>query len=256
MATKNSAVSIGKKFVDKLSPDAQAEKLVFRRFPGEMLQKAAVYGSKIDETKIDKIVLKINPRNVQFAKRKVIQKVQTSSPNRFIVFDWGHELTVLTIEGVTGNLLPDSLTKGVLDPVADAIVDVLSFSPENQASLTGSDAWKTIQKIKPSINAKFNDLMLGNLTYSEILELSTKYKTFKRLEKIYDISDSDNDIITLELGDTIYRGFFEEFTFNISAESPWNWVYNMVFVILSNLSEVISRLDDNYKDIDSKTEKE
>jgi len=245
------SVAIAKKFVDFLTPDAQAEKLVFRRYPGEILHRAAAYGTPIDEKKIDKIVLKINPRNIGFTKNKVIQKVQTSAPDRFIVFDWGHELTIVTIEGVTGNLLPDSLTKGVLDPVADAVMESIAWSPDTQTSLRENESWKSLQNVSSQINSIYNDIALGTMTYTELLELSPKYKTFKRLEKIYDDADADDDIITLELGNTIYRGFFEQFNFSISADSPWCWVYNLTFVVLSNLTEKIKKLDPTFKNKDS-----
>jgi len=248
---KNSALEISKKFVDFLTPDAQAEKLIFRRYPGEILQAAAAYGEPINEKQIDKIILKINPRNIGFTKAKVIQKVQTSAPDRFIVFDWGHELTVINIEGVTGNLLPDSLTKGVLDPVADATMESLAWSPNTQQNLRGNEGWKSFQNVSSQMNSIFNDVTLGTMTYSELLELSPKYKTFKKLEKIYDDADADDDIITLELGNDIYRGFFEQFNFSISAESPWSWTYSLVFVILSNLSEKVKKLDPAHTDKDN-----
>jgi hypothetical protein len=252
-----------KKFVDLLTPDSQAEKLVFRRFPGEVLQAASVAGTAVPKDKITTVTLKINPKSLQFAKRKVIQKVQTSAPNRFIVFDWGHELTVLGIDGVTGNLLPDSLTKGVLDPVADATMDVLSWSPGTQEAVSGSNAWKTAHSqhnlatgnsAANFVNKEFNGLMLGTLKYSELLDLSPKYKTFKRLEHMYDVSDADNDIITLELADTIYRGFFEEFSFSVVAENPWNWSYSLTYIILENISESISKSDEKFSNIDAKAD--
>ena len=240
------AVQFTKKFVDFLTPDAQAEKLIFRRYPGELLHQAVTYGSPIDIKKIDKIILKINPQNIGFTKSKVIQKVQTSAPDRFIVFDWGHELTIVNIEGVTGNLLPDSITKGVLDPVSSALERVTGAVGE-QNSLSGNQGWQNLQKGGSQLNSIFNDVAFGTMTYTELLELSPKYKTFRKLEKIYDDSDADDDIITLELGNTIYRGFFEQFNFSISADSPWNWTYNIVFVILANLTEKVNKLDPKHK---------
>jgi len=170
------------------------------------------------------------------------------------VFDWGHELTVLGIDGVTGNLLPDSLTKGVFDPVADATMDVLSWSPGTQADVRGSAGWKAIKGVGNAVNTQFNDLMLGTLKYSELLDLSPKYKTFRRLESIYDQSDADNDIITLELSETIYRGFFEDFNFSVTADNPWNWSYSLTYVILENISESISKHDAQFSNLDAKTD--
>jgi len=240
------AVQLTKKFVDFLTPDAQAEKLIFRRYPGELLHDAVATGAPIDIKKIDKIVLKINPQNISFTKSKVIQKVQTSAPDRFIVFDWGHELTIVNIAGVTGNLLPDSITKGVLDPVSSAISGAAGLLGQAD-ELRGNQGWQSFQNASSQLNSVFNDVAFGTMTYTELLELSPKYKTFRRLEKIYDDADADNDIITLELGSTIYRGFFEQFNFSISADSPWNWAYNLIFVILANLTEKVNKLDPKHK---------
>lgn len=249
------SLKYSKKFVDFLLPDSQAEKLIFRRFPGSVLQAAAVKGTAVKSSSIQTVTLKINPKNLQFSKRKIIQKVQTSAPNRFIVFDWGHELTSLAIEGVTGNLLPESITDGVLDPVADPVIETLSLSPGTQEKVTQSSSWKKAKKISNSLNENLNDLMFGQLKYSELLELSPKYKTFKRLENIYDESDADNDIITLELAGIIYRGFFEEFSFTVSAESPWSWNYNLIYIILENVTERTQKSAEEFK-LEGKTVKE
>jgi hypothetical protein len=93
-------------------------------------------------------------------------------------------------------------------------------------------------------------------SYYEILQMSPKYGTFKKLEKMFDLQDADSDILTLEFGDmATYRGFFEEFTFEVSAESPWNWTYNIVYVILADLSEKVRRWDRQFNRKNSNIQK-
>jgi hypothetical protein len=255
MSTKlGTALQYTKKAIDLLTPDSQSEKLIFRRFSGDDLQKAVINQGTIPASKIQKVVLKVNPQNIQFGKQKVIQKVQTASPNRFIVFDWGHELTVLTIEGATGNLLPESVIKGGLDPIGNAVMDTLAWAPEAQSNLRQSQSWQTVQQVGSQINALANSALFGNLTYSELLEMSPKYKTFLKLENMYNLADADDDIITLELGEQIFRGFFQEFNFAVTADSPWNWKYTITFVILAEISQAISKSDPTFKDIVSKTD--
>jgi len=254
MPTKlGTALQYTKKAIDLLTPDSQSEKLIFRRFSGDDLQKAVINQVTIPASKIQKVVLKVNPQNIQFGKQKVIQKVQTASPNRFIVFDWGHELTVLTIEGVTGNLLPESVIRGGLDPIGNAVMDTLAWAPDAQNNLRQSQSWQTVQDVGSQINAIANSALFGNLTYSELLEMSPKYKTFLKLENMYTLADADDDIITMELGDQIFRGFFQEFNFSVTAESPWNWKYTIVFVILADISQLVAKDDPKFKDL-AKTE--
>ena len=230
-----SGINVAKKIVGALTPDEQVERLRFNRFAGEKIESAIESGSPVEA---QTVVLKVNPTNIQFTKRKIIQKVQTNAPSRFVVFDWGHELTVLQIAGVTGNLLPETLSSSGLEPVSDALLQAASWSSD-PANTGAAGAVKSINEASRNINA-FKDILNGGLTYSEILDMSPKYRRFTDLEKLYNDSDADNDIITVEVGRNIYRGYFEEFDFSISADSPWNWNYSIVFVILVNLTDIIA----------------
>ena len=65
---------------------------------------------------------------------------------------------------------------------------------------------------------------------------------------MYQLSDFDMDVITLEFSDVIYRGYFTEFNFAVTADSPWNWSYNIGFVKVNDLSEASSREDGSFPD--------
>jgi hypothetical protein len=242
------ALNHAKKLLDIFSPDGQVERLVFKRFPGDVLQQAAISGDPVEDSKIQTVRLMINPASVRFDKRKINQKVQTSSPGRFVIFDWGHDLTVLDIQGNTGNLLPDAVTQGIGDPVSKALVSAVSWSPNTADALTGSDGWKSAQNVFSEIDS-FNTMLMGNLTYTELLEMSPKYRRFKQLEALYQAADADNDIITLEMSRNVFRGYFEGFSFSIDADSPWNWKYSINFVVLQDLASEVFKDDPTYKRI-------
>jgi len=230
---------------ETLLPAPTAEKLIFRRFQGSKIADSIMNGNPINEKDIETVALRINPENVNFSKRKVIQKVQTSAPKRFVVFDWGSELTMLGIKGNTGLLLSEAMTRQNIpfaNTLTDMAVAVGAVGTDQINSATGTIAKYTGGG--PYATPIKQNILLSTSTYYETLKLSPKYNTFKRLEKMFDDQDADSDIMTLEFGDmAIYRGFFEEFTFEISAESPWNWTYDINFVILMDLTEKMTSWD-------------
>jgi hypothetical protein len=233
-----------------LLSEGQTEKLVFRRFPGNKLRKAVENNASIKLDDVQTVILRVNPEQLGFSKRKVIQKVQTSAPGRFIVFDWGSELTVLSITGNTGNLLPDSITSGT-NPLNNIIQNTAGLLDRDAADKAGQTLVRGNNMLGGGISAGLQNIMLRKMTYFELLEMSPKYKTFKDLEEMFDLADTDQDVLTLEIGsDAIYRGFFEDFSFTVVAENPWNWKYNVTFVLLADLSTPIRRFDDQFQEND------
>ena len=91
---------------------------------------------------------------------------------------------------------------------------------------------------------------MGNLTYYELLEMSPKYRTFRKLHEMYRKFDADKDVLTLEIGDTVYRGYFVSFSFTQTADNPWNWKYAINFVSLADLTANEVRGDDTYAEND------
>ena len=199
------------------------EKLVFRKFSGEALLKVAT-GQKdgLDSKDVTTVTLVINPQELSYSSQKIINKVPTNAPGRFVVYDWGLDLTILSITGVTGNLLPDFMTKGIGIAAPGFGVGV---------------------GLNNAVTGALSKLVTSQLSYFDTLKMSKKYRTFIKLQDMYTQSDADSDVITLEIGDTIYRGYFSEFKFSISQASPWNWTYTVSFTILKNLSELNSKSD-------------
>ena len=89
-------------------------------------------------------------------------------------------------------------------------------------------------------------IMLDSMSYFELLSMSPKYKTFMKLRQLYETFDADLDVLTLEMGDAVYRGYFLDFSFTHTAANPWNWKYTIGFIALANLAENIRRGDEDF----------
>lgn len=241
MAEIGAGLNIAKNALGAITPDGVTERIKFTRFSGDALEKAIVSDS--DKVSSESVTLKVNPQSLTFTQRKIIQKIQTSSPNRFVVFDWGHELTVSQIEGMTGNLIPETLYHSGLDAASNILLEGAALTQDK--SVADADTLRSISSVKGEVYA-FQHLLAGAMTYTEILDMSPKYRRFRQLEALYRNSDADNDVITMEVGEEIYRGYFEEFSFIVSADSPWNWNYSLVFIILANLTALGDPNKSNY----------
>lgn len=225
---------------DKLTPDGQKEKFVFRKFDGYALAAAAEAGGSgaISSSDVEEVVLKINPSQWSVSKNKVTNKVATNAPGRFIIIDWGNDLDVHSISGVTGNLLPSVMTNG-LDPAKSMVEDYVTQLDPGGAN---TDNYGQTMSV---INTKIQKITSGALTYFQILNMSPKFKTFKKLERLYENFEADTDVLVIEAGESIYRAYFGEFSFNVTADSPWNWSYTLSFVVLDDLAKILKKDGDN-----------
>jgi hypothetical protein len=213
----------------------ESEKFTFKKFDGRSLKKYAVEGTKYPESKIERVTLKINPSEVQHSQPRLTQKIQTNVPGRFVVFDWGVDLHVMNIRGNTGNLLPD-IVRNQLDP-SKPFVDFANAKFGTKIG-TNSDTKSALSFATQTL--------LDNASYFDILGMSQKYKTFNKLQQLYLKFDADVDICTLEFADFVYRIFFVNFTFTQSADTPWNWVYEIEVNVLTPLHEFARKGDDAY----------
>lgn len=228
--------------IDALTPDNQVEYLKFTRISGayfkDYIATKAALTSPPSEADLSSVKLKVNPQSISYKQQKIITKIQTSSPNRFTVFDWGNDLLQITISGCTGNLLPSEITSGY-NPMKGVMNDLSLLDDMSSVS-------QDINSIVGEIAPFTQNVMIGSMSYYELLGMSPKYKTFMKLQAIYRNSDADRDIITLETGETIYRGYFVDFSFDQTAESPWNWKYTITFSALIDLASFFSRSDQAY----------
>jgi hypothetical protein len=231
--------------IGQFLPEPQTERLIFRRFNGEALARAAASNGSITTKDVTTVALQVNPQEIGFDSQKIINKIPTNAPGRFIVNDWGNDLTVLNIRGSTGQLMPTAITAG-FDPAKGFIDDVVQQLDPTNSTATGVGAYKSVTGALASYGQK---VLQGGLSYFEQLELSAKYRTFRRLkEEIYDRFDAAMDVLTLEMGQYVYRGYFTNFRFTVTKESPWNWTYEIGFVVINDLSQKIRKEDASFND--------
>ena len=62
-----------------------------------------------------------------------------------------------------------------------------------------------------------------------------------KLRKLYQTFDADFDVLTLDIGDEVHRGYFMDFSFSVTADNPWNWKYSINFISLVNLNDPTPR---------------
>lgn len=214
---------------DFLTPPSQTERITFRRFDGYALAEASENDTEISSDDVWTIKLKVNPEEIAYSKPKITQKVQTAHPKRFVVFEWGTDLTVINLAGNTGNMVPSS------NPSSEDIFENdITIAAGNLAG--GSAGGAAVSGIG-SVLSELQEAALGVMSYFEILEMSPKYRLFKDLQDMYETFDADSDILTMEMGNFIYRGYFSNFNFTQNANNPWNWKYNIEFIVLDNLSQ-------------------
>ena len=241
-------------FADQMLPDSRTEKLTFRRFKGEYLAEAAKSGKPLNKNGVVSVSLKVNPTEISWSDQKITSKVPTNRTGRFVVFDWGNDLSMLNITGSTGNLMPDVVRTGIdlhMGPVGDTwdnIAGTASLVSGDSDIKKGSDAAKSkFSKTMNEANGLFKQLMYAGLSYHDLLDLSPKYRSFRKLqEEIYDVFDADTDVLVLEMGPEIYRGHFNDFRFSIVGETPWNWKYTISFVSMENITKFTQKGEEGY----------
>jgi hypothetical protein len=233
---------IAKAAFDVLTPEGKTERLTFRKFKGSALAKAAETFSPVSPRDVETIVLKVNPEEQGYAEPKITQKIQTSAPGRFIVFDWGTDLLQITISGNTGNLIPGIIQSG-FDPLKGMVEDIADI-----IAPSGSKDIARRNEFFGGVTPYAQNVLLRSLNYHELLEMSPKFRIFNSLRRLYRTFDADRDVLTLEVGNEVHRGYFLDFSFTQTAISPWNWKYSMVFVSLKDLSEAIRKDDEDYAD--------
>jgi len=236
-----SLAGIGSYLSDAFLPDPPNERLIFRKFSGQALADAAESNGQIKDSDVVRVRLKVNPDEIQFTSNKVINKVPTNAPGRYIVYDWGNDLKMLSISGNTGNLIPESLRDG-LNPQGSVWGGLF-----NTVGLTGAgEALNDAETAFRSVSTKATKALMKTMGYFDFLEMSPKYKTLKRLEEMYELFDADKDVLTLEMGNWVYRGYFTEFRLTVSSSSIWNWKYNLGFVVVNDLAAKEQRDDDPF----------
>jgi hypothetical protein len=244
----NKFVSAGRfigNFIAGVGEEGITENLVFKRYKRQDIIAALdSTGDSPVEPEVN-VTLRVNPEEIRYAKPKITQKVQTSAPGRFVIFDWGTDLMLITIQGNTGILIPDMIVNSSgPDPVSRIANSVAkSFDLDPRSFNTGFNDFMSGSK---KIGAFIGQQMMQKLPYSELVQMSPNYRSFVRLQGVYDTFDADYHVLTLEYGENVYRGFFSDFSFAINAANPWNYKYSISFVVIHDITALETRQQDEF----------
>lgn len=179
------------------------ERLIFRKYLKADLQDVRLEQAVVQPG--NEIVLSVNPKQIVWAKPRIIEKTRTQKPGRFVFADWGMDTIKITVTGQTGSMLPTEKDRDQLVKLA-----------EHYGTL-------------PS--GTINDLPLSSLMeyipYSVILFINENYKRFKNLESMYLGFDLNEELMVLVIANEYRRVVMTNFSFTQSTENPWHWEYTI-----------------------------
>jgi hypothetical protein len=145
----------------------------------------------------------INPHNIDVGKTKHNTKIRTRKGFEFQY--WGAEITTISLQGVTGNLLRSTTGAGATD------------------------------------SAHAGTFNTGEVSIYE----TPAYQAFKQLEALYDVDHQDesisaNTLLALVYRDRTYIGHFDSFSFQEVAEKPFHFAYTIKFSVQDEPTTIAS----------------
>lgn len=171
-----------------------------------------------DGSSLPEVEMYIDPQSIQVAKRVLQQKRLTKGG--FVIQFWGHDLTTLTVNAVTGNFQPLYGVQTQLPPSLNKKAMESWFNQVKERWMKGGGPLKIFEKIKDWVYQK---------RFSQT--------------KIYD----GNPMIELAWEDFIYDGYFTDFRYNVQSTQPFNISFNFTFIILRrrdiSLEDVFGSID-------------
>ena len=196
------------------------------------------------------IQLLVNPEQLNLRWRKVLNRVRTKT--RLVTKFWGEEPVNFNYRGQTGYTFPTNQRR---KEVSDQIITdsentkeaLLAEFEENKAQLEKTNSptrqaelerrQKEIQEtlnFLQSIRSQdsLTKLHAGVKTNTGLHLLSSKYLVLKKLEALYRKHQDPNTLISVTYRQYEFKGYFESFSFTDDARNPWNWIYNIEFIIL------------------------
>lgn len=160
----------------------------------------------------------IDPQSIQVSKR-VIQRKQLTKGG-FVIQFWGHELTQIQANAITGNFQPIYGVEVQLPSNSQAKARESWFNQVRERWARGGGPLKIFEKIKDWVYQK---------RFSEI----TRYQGFPNIELVYE--------------DFIYEGYLTDFRYNLQSSQPFNISFNFTFMVTRrrdmSLEDVFGSID-------------
>lgn len=203
----------------------------------EVLDRGLLVEGKGEEAVKRRAFLPLNPTSVTFSSAKVYNVVQTSSPMRYVVLDWGIEMPEISVEAQTGRILPfDSvytkITKEYKDVTYEDLISagvpigVIQEGEIQDITFLGIRARRSFQE---ALGA-YGGSVMWHFNYGKPEEISKfRYLMMKLLEDIFKKYNANFEILRMRWMRNTYYGLMVNFNYTISVESLWNIKFRFVF---------------------------
>jgi hypothetical protein len=191
------------------------------------------------------VFLPVNPYSVSFSIPKVYSEVRVSTPLRVVIQDWGTGLIEITVNAMTGRILPfakafERIKKEYQDITYE---DLISFATSDEVEfLIGKDVLSRVETLGKHLLAvpATEDQFRKKVVSEDFLRFSRfRYLMMKLLEDIYMRFDANEDVMVLEWMKGIYYGIMTNFEYRITVESLWNIRYSFSFKAFPSFFETM-----------------
>ena len=157
--------------------------------------------SESEAYRLPDVELYIDPQNIS-VRKKVIQRKQLTKGGWVIQF-WGHDLTTVSVRGVSGYY---GMTKGLAPSNIAGVVKSLTSGENHKVG-----ALKVFEYLKENV-------------YMRRFDKRIPFKGLPVIGLVYD--------------KVLYRGYFEQFNYSLSATAPFMITYNFNFTIIPPESDL------------------
>jgi len=181
----------------------------------------------------EKVFLPINPYSVTFRTGRVVNEMQTTRMGRFVLLDWGVEMTDMTIESQTGRILPFNEVFKDIGRFEDlTYIDLVSHPIMRSEKSLPLDL--PLERRVEELLSRLRDVSDDS---SDIEEFSKyRYLLVKALEHVYRSFNANNEIMCMEWMKRRYFGVIAEFSYEISVLSLWNIKFSFRFKCFPRIS--------------------
>jgi hypothetical protein len=181
----------------------------------------------------EKVFLPINPYSVTFRTGRVVNEMQTTRMGRFVLLDWGVEMTDMTIESQTGRILPFNEVFKDIGRFEDlTYIDLVSHPIMKSEKSLPLDL--PLERRVEELLSRLRDVSDDS---SDIEEFSKyRYLLVKALEHVYRNFNANNEIMCMEWMKRRFFGVIAEFSYEISVLSLWNIKFSFRFKCFPRVS--------------------
>ena len=166
-----------------------------------------------DGSSLPEVELFIDPKSIQV--QKVVLQQKRLTKGGFVIQFWGHDLTQITVNATSGNFQPLYGVELQIPPDVRGKAGESWFNQIRERWIKGGGPLKIFEKMKDWVYQKRFDSLrpwVGN----------------PQVELVWE--------------DSIYKGYFTNFSYNLESNEPFHISYNFGFIILE-------RMDMSWEDI-------